>query len=77
MHHGAKAASAKIAAGIRIRREYQRSLSKQRTNDNKYSVKGSTHRNGTLATSRQTWFVVANSNTDGTIAKAKPQEFRP
>src|SRR5271170_2544481 len=56
------------AAGMKYRREYQRSLSKHRMNDSKYRVSGNTHRNGTLATSRQTWFVVAKSSTDGIIA---------
>src|ERR1700693_4152226 len=37
-------------------------------NDIKYKVSGSTHKNGTLATSRHTWLVVAKSNTEGTIA---------
>src|SRR5580700_12118473 len=53
-----------------ISREYHQSLSKQRMNDNRYNVRGSTHRKGTLATSRQTWFVVASSRTEGTMAKA-------
>ncbi len=55
--------------GMRNRREYQRSLSKQKMNDIKYNVRGSTHKKGTLATSMQTWLVVATSSVEGTIAR--------
>jgi predicted deacetylase len=55
-------------ASMNNRREYQWSLSKQRMNENRYSVSGKTHRKGTAATSRQTWFVVANNITDAAIA---------
>src|SRR5579872_2141178 len=58
-------------------REYQRSLSKQRMNDKRYNVSGSTHRNGTVATSRHTWFVVAKSSTEGTIASANQSNHVP
>src|SRR5579872_4208698 len=71
------ATSAAAAAGIRKRREYQRSLSKQMMNDNKYRLSGSTQRNGTLATSRQTWFVVANNRIEGTIARANHKNSVP
>ncbi len=54
---------------MKYRREYHRSLSKHKMKDSRYKVRGKTHKNGTVATSRQTWFVVANSNTDGTIAR--------
>src|ERR1700722_18992288 len=60
-----------------IFREYHQSLSKHRMNDNRDSVKGSTHRKGTLATSRQTWFVVAKRSTDGAIANPNHRSLVP
>ena len=55
-------------ASMKHRREYHWSLSKQRMNENRYSVSGKTHRNGTFATSRHTWFVVASNITEAAIA---------
>src|SRR4051794_15466611 len=45
-------------------------------NDNKYKVSGKTHKNGTLATSRQTWLVVARSSMDGTMARTNHRALR-
>src|SRR4051794_1725066 len=45
-------------------------------NDNKYKVSGKTHKNGTLATSRQTWFVVARSSIEGTMARTNHKVLR-
>src|SRR5262245_17279321 len=50
------------------RREYQRSLSKQRMKVTRYRASGTIHRKGMTATSRHTRLVVASSITEGTIA---------
>lgn len=46
------------------RRSYQRGWSKQIIKDSRYKLSGRIHRNGTVATSMQSWLVVASSTTD-------------
>src|SRR5688572_28148109 len=58
-------------------RTYQRGLSKPRTNVSRYTASGSTHRNGTTATSWQSLFVVASSSTDAHAASASHRSRRP
>src|ERR1035437_1283908 len=55
---------AAMSASMNGRRAYQRGLSKQMMNLNKYSASGSTQRKGITATSWHILFVVASSSTD-------------
>src|SRR5262245_34166241 len=64
-----------IMATANAQGEYHRSLSKQRMNDSKYNDSGTTHKNGTAATSMQTWFVVARSMTEAAIGKANQSTY--
>src|SRR4029453_15511251 len=64
-------------ARTKRRREYQRSLSKQRMKVMRYRARGTIHRKGMTATSRQRRLVVAGSITEGTMASPnhKPRGF--
>src|SRR6266576_2605324 len=56
--------NAAMSASANGTRTYQRGLSKQMMNVNRYSASGSTQKNGITATSWHILFVVASSSTE-------------
>src|SRR5438270_3160233 len=56
---------------------YQRELSKHKIKVSRYTISGSTHKNGTAATFCVNWFVVESSNIDPPAASPNHINIAP